>query len=63
VIRGRILDNLEYLGFIYHHDNNNQTFEPAEATNIAIEDSKPAYVIVTDEAAEIARRVGQYIKI
>lgn len=63
VIRGRILGNLEYLGFIYHHDNNNQTFEPVEATNIAIEASKPVFVIVTDEAAEIARRVGQYINL
>jgi acetate kinase len=63
VIRGRILDKLEYLGFIYHHDNNNQVFEPAEATNIAIDASKPAWVISTDEAAEIARRVGQYIMV
>jgi len=62
VIRGRILDNLEYLGFIYHKDNNNSTFEPVEAVNIAIEASKPAWVIVTDEAAEIARRAEQYIK-
>jgi acetate kinase len=63
VIRGRILDKLEYLGFIYHHDNNSQVFEPAEATNIAIDASKPAWVISTDEAAEIARRVGQYIMV
>lgn len=62
VVRGRILDNLEYLGFIYHHDNNNQTFEPIEAVNIAIEASKPAWVILTDEAAEIARRAEQYTK-
>lgn len=61
VIRGRILDNLEYLGFIYHKDNNNQTFEPIEAVNIAIEASKPAWVILTDEAAEIARRAEQFI--
>jgi len=61
-IRGRILDNLEYLGFIYHKDNNYQAFEPVEATNVAIEASKPVWVISTDEAAEIARRVEQYIK-
>lgn len=62
VIRGRILDNLEYLGFVYHHDNNNQTFEPTEAVNIAIEASKPILVIITDEAAEIARRAEGYIQ-
>lgn len=62
IIRGRILDNLEYLGFIYHKDNNNSTFEPVETVNIAIEASKPVWVILTDEAAEIARRAEQYIK-
>jgi len=62
IIRGRILDNLEYLGFIYHKDNNDQTFEPIEAVNIAIEASKPVWVILTDEAAEIARRAEQYLR-
>ena len=61
IMRGRILDNLEYLGFIYNHNVNDNTFEPSEATNIATESSKPIYVISTDEAAEIARRAEKYI--
>lgn len=60
VIRGRILDNLDYLGFIYDKDVNDQTFEPTNVTNLAIESSKPILVIPTDEAAEIARRTEQY---
>jgi len=62
VIRGRILDNLEYLGFSYDKETNHGTFEPKEATNIATVTSKPILVISTDEAAEIARRTEQYIK-
>jgi acetate kinase len=62
IIRGRILDNLKYLGFEYDSSTNDKTFEPLIATNIAIKSSKPILVILTDEAAEIARRVEQYIK-
>jgi acetate kinase len=61
VIRERILDNLGYLGFIYDKNLNNQTFEPATATNLAVVPGKPILVISTDEAAEIARRAEQFI--
>lgn len=62
VIRSRILDGLGYLGFAYDAQLNNQTFEPAEPVNLATGDSKPAWVIATDEAAEIALRADQYVK-
>lgn len=62
IIRGRILDNIGYLGFAYDSKLNDQAFEPAEATNIATANSKPILVISTDEAAEIARRAIDYIK-
>jgi acetate kinase len=62
VIRSRILDGLGYLGFAYDAQLNDQTFEPAEPVNLANGDSKPAWVIATDEAAEIAERAGQYVK-
>lgn len=62
IIRGRILDKLSYLGFNYDSSANVQAFEPIEATNLAIETSKPILVILTYEAAEIARRAEQYIK-
>lgn len=62
VIRSRILDGLGYLGFAYDAQLNDQTFEPAEPVNLASGDSKPAWVIVTDEATEIAERAGQYVK-
>jgi len=62
IIRGRILDNMKYLGFEYNPQTNNDTFEPSLAVNVAVESSKPIYVISTDEAAEIARRAEMYIQ-
>jgi acetate kinase len=59
-MRGRIMDNLEYLGLKYSHERNEQTFEPKEPTNIADEGSKAIIIISTDEAAEIARRTVEY---
>lgn len=62
IIRSRILDGLGYLGFAYDSQLNDQTFEPAEPVNLASGDGKPAWVIATDEATEIARRADQYVK-
>jgi len=61
IVRERILSRMEYLGFVCDKEINNNTFEPADA-NIAIASSKPALVVSTDEAAEIARRAERYIK-
>lgn len=61
IIRERIMARLEYLGFVCDKDVNNNTFEPSDA-NIATADSKPALVVSTDEAAEIARRAAQYMQ-
>jgi acetate kinase len=60
-VRGRILEKLGYLGFIYDHEINNQTFEPTDPVNVATNQGKPILVISTDEAAEIARRAERYI--
>ena len=62
VIRSRILDGLGYLGFSYDAQLNDQTFEPTEAVNLGSDTSKPVWVIVTDEATEIARRASQYVQ-
>jgi len=62
IIRGRILERLEYLGFACDKRINEQTFEPAEVANIAGSDSKPILVTITNEAAELAYRTEQYIK-
>lgn len=62
VIRSRILDGLGYLGFTYDSQLNDQTFEPAEPVSLASGDSKPVWVIATDEATEIAKRASAYIE-
>ncbi len=61
IIRGRILKRLEYLGFSSSSKTNEQTFEPAETTNIADLTSKPILVILTDEATELAWRTEKYV--
>ncbi len=62
IIRGRILDKLEYLGFKYDKKLNEETFEPKQATHIGDSSSKPIIVISTDESAEIARRSNMYLE-
>ena len=61
IIRSRILDKLDYLGFEYNSKVNEQTLEPSGVVNIANNSSKPILVMITDEAAELARRTEQYI--
>ena len=62
IIRSRVLDKLGFLGFNCDQGINEKTFEPSDVTNIATESGKPILVILTDEAAEIARRAEQYIE-
>jgi acetate kinase len=62
IIRGRILERLGYLGFEVSPKTNSEVFEPTEITNIANLSSKPVLVVLTDEAAELARRTENYIK-
>lgn len=62
VMRERILDNLEYLGFTYDKEANDATFEPKKVINIAKKDSKPILIVPTDESNEIARRVVLYLE-
>jgi len=61
IIRSRIMDKLNYLGFVYDKAVNDATFEPQSAVNLAQADSKPLYVLATDEATEIAHRCSQYL--
>ena len=61
-IRGRILERLEYLGFICDKKVNNDTYEPSDIADLATDSSKPILVISTDESSEIARRTEQFIK-
>ncbi|MEI6054331.1 MAG: acetate/propionate family kinase, partial [Candidatus Saccharibacteria bacterium] len=61
IIRERILSQLSYLGFEVDKNVNDNTFEPKEITNIAQSASKPVLVVGTDESAEIARRVIDFI--
>lgn len=62
IMRRRILERLEYLGFSIDQRLNNKTYEPAEISNIAASDSKPVLVISTDESLEIARRTRNIVK-
>ena len=62
LIRGRILERLEYLGLSSSLSVNKQTFEPIELANIADLSSKPVLVVPTDESTEIAWRTEKYIK-
>jgi len=61
VLRERILNDLEYLGFIYDPELDTQIFEPSGIVNVGIPTSKPILIISTDESAEIARRAAQYM--
>lgn len=61
IIRERIINKLNYLGFSIDKSVNSRTYEPKDITNIAHINSKPILVIATDESAEIARRAEQYL--
>jgi len=63
IIRGRILNKLDYLGFEYNSTINKHTYEPSEVVNIASHSSKPILIIPTDEAAELARRTERYLRL
>lgn len=62
IIRGRILERLDYLGFEISPKANEKAFEPVDIANIANLSSKPVLVVLTDEAAELAHRTEKYIK-
>jgi acetate kinase len=62
IMRGRVMDNIGYLGFSYSAKLNDQAIEPAEITDISLQPSKPILVVQTNEAAEIVRRVEQYLE-
>jgi acetate kinase len=55
-------NRLGYLGFEISPKANEKAFEPVEITNIANMSSKPILVVLTDEAAELAKRTEEYIK-
>jgi len=61
IMRERILSGLDYLGFNLNKPVNDDTFEPKQIANIAMDNSKPVLVISTDESAEIARRTEYYV--
>lgn len=61
IMRGRILDNLGYLGFTYDSKLNDQAIEPSDISDISTPESKPILVVTTDESAEIVRRVEKYL--
>lgn len=61
IIRGRILAGLTYLGFERDKALDEACFEPKVPTQITSATGKPARVVSTDEAAEIARRALEFI--
>lgn len=61
VIRERVLENMDYLGFKFDKALNDKAFEPAHIANIAISGGKPILVVSTNESVEIARRADKYI--
>ena len=62
IIRGRILSKLGYLGFERDQVADEATFEPKSPALITAAAGKKAYVVSTDEAAEIARRTLDFIQ-
>lgn len=61
ILRGRIIEELGFLGFMHNHKINDSTYEPTEPTNISVLRKKPIYVICTNEASEIAARAERYV--
>ena len=60
--RQRIIDRLHYMDFIIDKEANNACDDPREATRIsALAKSKPVYVVPTDEAGEMVRRVSEAV--
>ena len=60
-VRHSVMQKLAYLGFSIDQAKNTAKNLPS-TTNIATEDSKPIYVIKTDETAEMIRRASSLIK-
>lgn len=56
--RQRVIDRLHYMDFIIDEDTNHKCDDPRKPTLIsALAKSKPIYVVPTDEAGEMLRRV------
>lgn len=62
IMRGRILDSLGFLGFVYDSKLNDQAIEPVDIADISVPSSKPILVVATDESAEIVHRTEQYLE-
>ena len=60
-IRQAIVEKLEYLGFKLDEDKNKSPKPIGKSANIATADSKPIYVIHTDETGEMIRHALEYI--
>lgn len=56
-MRERIVEQLSYINLVLDKHNNSNCQAPKEITKISPADSKPIFVIPTQESAEIARRV------
>ncbi len=57
--RQRIIDRLHYMDFIIDEQANDACHDPHEPTRIsALAKSKPIYVVPTDEAGEMIRRIN-----
>lgn len=55
-VRGPICKELTYLGFEIDDDKNNSLDKTLQVANLAMEGSKPIYMIKTDELREMSRR-------
>lgn len=61
VIRQRVVDRLHYLDLFIDNNANNNCLAPDILTCISrLAQSKPIYVVPTDEASEIARRILRF---
>ena len=58
-IRGSVISKLEFMGFKI--DDQIKVDRSAGYTNIAAENSKPIYVIATNEAAYMIKKAGELI--
>jgi acetate kinase len=60
-IRQRITDDLSYLNLVINPDTNKRCDCPVKITTISQPHSKPIFVVPTDEAGEMCRRVQSFI--
>jgi acetate kinase len=61
-IRERIIEGFNYINLAISQDTNKQCSRPTKITTISQPHSRPIFVVPTDEASEMCRRIQGFIK-